>query len=79
MLNLSQMQFICESISRGLSIPQIASTVHCSEGTVYNIRNTLKSRRFLTTSGDAAHQRMYWLSSDPINNIAKEIYHYYYD
>lgn len=79
MLNLSQIEFICESLSRGRSIPKIASFLHCSEGTVYNIRNTLKSRRFLTTSGDPVHQRIYWLSSEPINNIAKEIYHYYYE
>lgn len=57
----------------------LAQACHCSIETIYNFSKLLKQRGYLLISGEPNRQRKYWLSSESVENVVKDVEKIYYD
>ena len=57
----------------------LAKTCHCSRETIYAFRKLLKQRGYLLISGEQNQQRKYWLSSESVENVVKDVEKFYYN
>ena len=79
-LNHEQIRFIIDSTkTNNESIKSMAKACHCSEETIYRFRNVLARRGYLLASGDKFSKRIYWLSNESVENIARDVEKYYYN
>ena len=57
----------------------LAQACHCSRETIYNFSKLLKQRGYMLISGEQNQQRKYWLSSESVENVVKDVEKIYYN
>ena len=73
--------FIVDNLKNNTYIKatSLAKACHCSRETIYAFSKLLKQRGYLLISGEQNQQRKYWLSSESVENVVKDVEKFYYN